>query len=147
MPALNHQAAVLIMVPDSAFMPTWDRIAATSNRPRVRPVLSGVAETNPTALAWALPLKSEAAAEMLAGTGFDPLSATTEYTSGPLEGVHISLEMKHNVEPAYTSPNVVGLLPGTDPVLKDEYIVVTAHLDHVVEAEIVVSVSVKRPSL
>ncbi len=27
--------------------------------------------------------------------------------------------------------NVVGLLPGTDRVLKDEYIVVTAHLDHV----------------
>ena len=29
------------------------------------------------------------------------------------------------------SDNVVGILPGTDPVLKDEYIVVSAHLDHV----------------
>ena len=28
------------------------------------------------------------------------------------------------------SPNVIGLLPGSDPVLKDEYIVLTAHLDH-----------------
>jgi Zn-dependent M28 family amino/carboxypeptidase len=40
-----------------------------------------------------------------------------------------------NGEPSYlqqsTLPNVAGLLPGTDPVLKDEYIVVTAHLDHV----------------
>jgi Zn-dependent M28 family amino/carboxypeptidase len=28
------------------------------------------------------------------------------------------------------SQNVVGLLPGTDPKLKDEYVVLTAHLDH-----------------
>jgi Zn-dependent M28 family amino/carboxypeptidase len=29
-----------------------------------------------------------------------------------------------------TSENVVGLLPGTDPALKNEYIVFSAHLDH-----------------
>lgn len=30
-----------------------------------------------------------------------------------------------------SSPNVVGLLPGSDPKLKGEYVVLTAHLDHV----------------
>ncbi|GHB77996.1 aminopeptidase [Psychrosphaera saromensis] len=30
-----------------------------------------------------------------------------------------------------TSPNVVAILPGSDPVLKDEYVVFTAHLDHI----------------
>jgi Zn-dependent M28 family amino/carboxypeptidase len=29
------------------------------------------------------------------------------------------------------SPNVVGIFPGTDPKLKSEYVVVSAHLDHV----------------
>jgi Zn-dependent M28 family amino/carboxypeptidase len=29
-----------------------------------------------------------------------------------------------------TAPNVVGLLPGSDPALADEYVVVSAHLDH-----------------
>jgi hypothetical protein len=29
-----------------------------------------------------------------------------------------------------TSENVVGILPGTDPMLKDEYVIVSAHLDH-----------------
>ena len=29
-----------------------------------------------------------------------------------------------------TSYNVVGMIPGTDPVLKDEYVIHTAHLDH-----------------
>ena len=28
------------------------------------------------------------------------------------------------------SANVIGVLPGTDPVAKDEYVVVAAHLDH-----------------
>ena len=28
------------------------------------------------------------------------------------------------------SPNVLGVLPGSDPKLKDEYVVLTAHLDH-----------------
>ena len=30
-----------------------------------------------------------------------------------------------------TSPNVVGLIPGSDPNLRDEYVVLSAHLDHV----------------
>lgn len=30
-----------------------------------------------------------------------------------------------------TSPNVIGLIPGADPDLKDEYVILTAHLDHV----------------
>jgi Zn-dependent M28 family amino/carboxypeptidase len=30
-----------------------------------------------------------------------------------------------------SSPNVVAILPGSDPVLKDEYVVFTAHLDHI----------------
>ena len=29
-----------------------------------------------------------------------------------------------------TSENVIGILPGTDPTLKDEYVVISAHLDH-----------------
>lgn len=30
-----------------------------------------------------------------------------------------------------TSPNVVAMLPGTDPKLKDDYVVLSAHLDHI----------------
>lgn len=30
-----------------------------------------------------------------------------------------------------TSPNVVGILPGSDPVLQREYVVLSAHLDHI----------------
>jgi Zn-dependent M28 family amino/carboxypeptidase len=30
-----------------------------------------------------------------------------------------------------SAPNTVGILPGTDPALRDEYIVISAHMDHV----------------
>jgi len=32
---------------------------------------------------------------------------------------------------AYRSPNVIGVLPGSDPALADQYVVLSAHLDHV----------------
>ncbi|AQR74056.1 M20/M25/M40 family metallo-hydrolase [Sphingomonas sp. LM7] len=32
---------------------------------------------------------------------------------------------------AYRSPNVIGILPGSDPKLTDQYVVLSAHLDHV----------------
>jgi hypothetical protein len=35
------------------------------------------------------------------------------------------------MERAIVSDNVAGILPGTDPRLRDEYVVLTAHLDHV----------------
>jgi Zn-dependent M28 family amino/carboxypeptidase len=37
----------------------------------------------------------------------------------------------HVIEQTITSDNVVGLLRGSDPALRDEYVVLTAHLDHV----------------
>jgi peptidase M28-like protein len=33
--------------------------------------------------------------------------------------------------PGRTAPNVVGILEGTDPVLKNEYVLFSAHMDHV----------------
>ncbi|GGD48211.1 M28 family peptidase [Erythrobacter arachoides] len=35
------------------------------------------------------------------------------------------------IEPRLDTANVVGMLPGTDPALADQYVVMTAHLDHV----------------
>ncbi|UCC71880.1 MAG: M28 family peptidase [Gemmatimonadota bacterium] len=62
----------------------------------------------------------------------DSSGAPTFFQQIELESAKLSgaSAMQANAEFAYSSPNVVGLLPGTDPVLTDEYVVVTAHLDH-----------------
>jgi hypothetical protein len=49
----------------------------------------------------------------------------------PLDGT-LSLEQKSRHETIH-SPNVAALLPGTDPLLSDEYLVYSAHLDHIGE--------------
>jgi len=48
--------------------------------------------------------------------------------STPL-GVQVTLARKTNHE-SITSPNVIGIIRGSDPELANEYVVYTAHLDH-----------------
>jgi len=74
------------------------------------------------------------AAEMFHGTPISFAAArdaieASESASVPL-GFEVTLARKTSQQ-RITSPNVIGLLRGTDPALADEYIVYTAHLDHV----------------
>ena len=48
-----------------------------------------------------------------------------------LPGLTVRLELKDSVLTRLTAPNTVGILPGTDPALKDEYLVYSAHMDHI----------------
>jgi Zn-dependent M28 family amino/carboxypeptidase len=60
---------------------------------------------------------------------FADLAAEKVPTGFALEG-SINLKRESTMEDI-SSPNVVAVLPGSDPVLKDEYVVVTAHSDHI----------------
>lgn len=75
----------------------------------------------------------EAFSRMIEGSGQDAaaiLAAGGRKESLPAFDVPAKLGMKLNVtQRSYSSSNIVGVLPGTDPVLKNEYIVVSAHLD------------------
>jgi hypothetical protein len=48
-----------------------------------------------------------------------------------LAGVELTLEPVWNVSPELRVPNVVGILEGSDPALRDEAVVFVAHMDHV----------------
>lgn len=61
----------------------------------------------------------------------DPGNILENYKPQLLKGVLLSSSIEILEETAITTNNVVGMVRGTDPVLKDEYIVVGAHLDHV----------------
>jgi hypothetical protein len=130
--ALSHEVTTLILILDPGSMSLWERAVSQSSNRSVRPESGGTEEAGPApALSEFILMRPDAAVELLSGTGLDPLTGTGEYTTGPMEGVDLSFDLRHTEEPGYVSPNVVGFLPGSDPVLKDEYIVVTAHLDHV----------------
>lgn len=82
-------------------------------------------------------LSPEASAQMvdLIGTDMDSLRAkadSADFKAYTLDiGVKTSVNAKTNT--AVNSPNVVGMIEGSDPKLKNEYVIISAHLDHVGE--------------
>ena len=66
------------------------------------------------------------------GHSFAELAALAD-ASGAVPTFPLALRLKASVAAArqpVTSPNLVAVLPGSSPTLKSEYVVVSAHLDH-----------------
>ena len=64
--------------------------------------------------------------------GIDPstLRATERPAPRLLEGITLTLRVRERVVSAGSAPNVIGILEGSDPKLKNEYVFFTAHMDH-----------------
>jgi hypothetical protein len=123
--ALRNKVSTFLLIPDPQTAKKWK----TSVGLKQRGFASSGQESKPLSIQFYL-LRPEAAVNLLAGTGFDPVTGQGEFKNSVLKDVHIKLETDRQITKESTSNNVVGLVPGNDPVLKDEYIVVSAHLDH-----------------
>jgi hypothetical protein len=81
-------------------------------------------------------LTADAAAAMLKVTGRSPeamqrtIDGTSKPASMPLGGVSVGVRAVNGASQLLRSFNVAGLIPGTDPRLRDETILVTSHYDH-----------------
>ena len=77
-------------------------------------------------------LSSESGAELLAEAGLDlaALRASPPANAIPLDGMTMNVSAPFETS-SHTPPNVVGMIRGSDPELRDEYIVYSAHFDHV----------------
>jgi hypothetical protein len=78
-------------------------------------------------------VRAGALAKALSAAGVDvpavrPASAPI---SRPLPGLTVGLDMKDEIASSLKAPNTVGILEGSDPKLKNEYIVYSAHMDHI----------------
>lgn len=49
----------------------------------------------------------------------------------PPAGVQFTMVLKDTEISRFTAPNVVAMIPGSDPVLKNEYVIFSGHMDHV----------------
>jgi hypothetical protein len=113
----------------------WDRVRQTAGKkPGMAWVdLSGAASGYFPEIQGSVYLSADAATQMMAGTpmSFEGARAATESdtpASVPL-GIEVTLARKTTHE-RIESPNVIGVVRGTDPELADEYVVFSAHLDH-----------------
>lgn len=72
---------------------------------------------------------------LMAGNENNPLNNPDDilenYKPQELKDTYLDGSVEIVKEDVINSNNVVGIVPGTDPILKDEYIVVGAHLDHI----------------
>ena len=80
-------------------------------------------------------VRSEVVDALFEGQPFSPASIAEKglrsYSCFQLEGISIETFFEVIEEKAVSSKNIVGIVPGTDPDLSNEYITVGAHLDHV----------------
>ncbi len=111
----------------------WDRSKLARFRPSMAlsdARLSGAAEQQ-----LAVTINPARAEKLFAGSGHsfaEILALADKGNSLPRFALPASVQARVKFESkSLVSHNVIGLLPGTDPKLKDEYVVLSAHLDHI----------------
>jgi Zn-dependent M28 family amino/carboxypeptidase len=66
-----------------------------------------------------------------AGANLEQLRTSTKPVSRELRGLQVTLALSDSTTSSVTAVNTVGILEGSDPALKDEYLVYSAHMDHI----------------
>lgn len=127
--------AVIVGTAEDEVRTPWARTAAGWDRPTMRlrgPDGRGI-DTWPR-LQVVARVSAAASDTLFAGGERSAARLADQARAGTLRGfdmpVRIALGVHTRVEPL-DSRNVVGLLPGSDPALAGEYVVHSAHLDHV----------------
>jgi len=110
-------------VPDSV----WTQLVARSARPQLRDPSRRVGP--PVVLA----VRTATVQSLLARFGVDlgAQQAAETFAVQPLADAQLHVHGRIRVIERNSAPNVVGILEGSDPRLKDEYVVYSAHMDHV----------------
>jgi len=133
---IEHGAvgAVIIDSPTDARRTPWERSVAMSWRPQMRWLdQAGKAQQTFEQLKLRFRFNDAAAARLFAGAERDFESVRNAIETTPVPGFVLPglLTLSATTGLRKTeSANVVALLPGSDPKLKDEYVVISAHLDH-----------------
>lgn len=128
--ALAHGATSVIEIPPAQFLLQWNQIQAYFSRGgQISLPAPAVASVKGLPAVLAGPDFIQAIAKAIGKASTDLLA-----TGKPLQPVAIpatvDIRVKVEIKPAPQAQNVVGILDGTDPKLKNEYVVISAHYDH-----------------
>lgn len=114
---------LLTGAPDSI----WSQIVSRNNRPQLRD------PSRPTGSPVMLGIRIASLQPVAAGLGVDLAAAqsATAFEVKPLGGAQLHVHARIQPVERNSAPNVVAILEGSDPTLKNEYVVFSAHMDHV----------------
>ncbi|WP_224244630.1 M28 family metallopeptidase [Hyalangium gracile] len=123
---------VILQNPKQLEMP-WSRVAASRHQPAMQFAEASLNEEE--GLKLRVSFNPEHSQKLFAGAphGFQELVALADKDQ-PLPRFELPVRLKGRVDFASApvkSVNVLGVLPGSDPSLAKEHVVLTAHLDHV----------------
>jgi hypothetical protein len=133
--ARRHGAAGVLIVQGPPRRP--QRVPSGPTNGRIRTDRPNHSLTSPF---WDLPvfnISARVADELLAGSGKTVASRQAAIDkagapqSTPVEGVTVQMRRAITERRIVDTRNVVGVIEGSDPKLKDEYVIVTGHYDHV----------------
>lgn len=116
---------------------SWDRLTANPQRARttwVHP--DGIGEISAREIRGTATLSPAGAEKLFAGTQYSyaDLQKIESADDTPLPSIDLNKKITLQGSATFseeTSPNVAGMIKGNDPVLANEVLVLTAHLDHV----------------
>jgi len=118
----------------SAKVRPWDRSLQYANTPRVNWVgEDGKAHEGAAGLRASASLDDSAAAALFAGAKASYAHIRAEADKAAPKGFALKTSARITGASAasrITSPNVVAMIPGSDPALKDQYVVLSGHIDH-----------------
>jgi peptidase M28-like protein len=80
-----------------------------------------------------LQIRADAVARSLSAAGIDlaGIRAREQPLTRKLPRLQVEVAMRDSVTFSVKAPNSVGILEGSDPALRDEYVVYSAHMDHI----------------
>ncbi len=137
--ALGAVGSILLFTPSLERRVSWERgrsfIGNTGSTTWVGP--DGVAFDRAGNMEFQLIASPELSREIMAGQtfDFDAIAVAQAVGMAPMPSFELTGEARVSYanarEPLLDTSNVIAIQPGTDPALADQYVVVTAHLDHV----------------
>jgi hypothetical protein len=135
-PALNQKIVNLARAGPKAVLVLSNRDSATFALRLVtaaRPRLERDSEAGSDSSAPVIELHEHSVGAVLAGAGIEPghLRALHRGEYRLIPGIKIEVHLARRVLARAQVPNVVGMLEGSDSVLRQEYLVYSAHFDHI----------------
>jgi len=105
----------------------WAQMMSRVNRPQLRD------PGRPVGGPLALVIRASSLSPVLTAAGADIAVAqnATAFSVKPLTGIQLHVHARIEPVEKNSAPNVVGILEGSDATLKNEYVVFSAHMDHV----------------
>jgi hypothetical protein len=116
-----------VIVVNSAPDSIWTQAVTRSSRAQLRD------PSRPVGPPVILAIRAASLLPLVARLGVDVAAAQSATTleAKPLGGAQLHVHARVRAVERKSAPNVVGILEGSDPRLKNEYVVYSAHMDHV----------------